>query len=161
MERKEKEMRRFEYWLRGVAHLLSFGFKGQTVAVSRYRTSHLHSTLSPPELKPGAASAAPFFILIFLNTALRKPSMTGFRSPRFPQRQFVQFAFVAGFEINKEFIKFTPKIIFFLGRQGAQGNKHQRKTLRGLALKALQALQKNRAGWRLVSSHGLSKTFLS
>ncbi len=49
MERKEKEMRRFEYWLRGVAHLLGLGFKGQTVAVSRYRTCHLHSTLSPPE----------------------------------------------------------------------------------------------------------------
>lgn len=34
-------MRRFEYWLRGVAHLLGFGFKGQTVAVSRYRIHHL------------------------------------------------------------------------------------------------------------------------
>ncbi len=34
-------MRNFEYWLRGIWALLSFGFKGQTVAVYRHRYRHL------------------------------------------------------------------------------------------------------------------------
>jgi len=34
-------MRLFEYWLRDVARLLGFGFKGQIITVSRYRARHL------------------------------------------------------------------------------------------------------------------------
>ncbi len=51
-------MRFFEIWLRGVAQLLGFGFKGQTVAVSMAKAMGVTRIAIPTAGNAGAGLAA-------------------------------------------------------------------------------------------------------